>query len=151
MEDLVSLSYLQIGRRIAYRYSRQFENVTNNQMELLALIHALELTQTKFKEEECFIYSDSAYCVNSFNLWIRNWAKNNWLNSKNQVVENLDLMKRLYKFLLIDFPNFEVNKCPGHAGIVENEIADALASNNQTKFAKILKEYNIEDIFEIYI
>lgn len=36
-------------------------------MELTALLYALELTQTKYKNEHCVIKSDSAYCVNMFN------------------------------------------------------------------------------------
>ena len=42
-------------------------NTTNNRMELAALLYALELTQTKYKDEQCVIKSDSAYCVNMFN------------------------------------------------------------------------------------
>lgn len=42
-------------------------NTTNNRMELVALLYALDLTQTKYKTEKCIIKSDSAYCVNMFN------------------------------------------------------------------------------------
>lgn len=133
------------GRRADYYYSKQFQYVTNNQMELEALLHALELTQTKYIEEECVIYSDSRYVVCSFNEWLKGWAANNWKNSKNQPVENLELMKKLYKYKLIDFPNFTVEKVPGHAGLIGNEIADALASHNEAKFTKIFSENNIED------
>ena len=56
-----------IGFRIDHIMSNQVINTTNNRMELTALLYALELTQTKYKDEQCVIKSDSAYCVNMFN------------------------------------------------------------------------------------
>ena len=44
-----------------------YVDTTNNRMEIKALISALELVTTKYKEEQCIIYCDSAYCVNMFN------------------------------------------------------------------------------------
>ena len=52
------------GFRIDYTISQQLDNVTNNQMELKALIFALAATQTRYKNEKCIIKSDSAF-VNS--------------------------------------------------------------------------------------
>ena len=63
---------LQTNSRILHIYSKQIENTTNNRMELSALLYALELTQTQYKQEKCVIKSDSAYCVNMFNNWIYN-------------------------------------------------------------------------------
>ena len=85
------------------------------------------------------------------NEWIWTWAKNNWKNSKKQIVENYELVIELYNLLNVDFPNWVIKKCTGHAGIVGNEIADSLASNNQAKFAKIKKENNIRDKYDIFI
>ena len=56
--------------RIDYIWSIEETNTTNNRMELVALLKALELTQTIYKNEKCIIKSDSAYCVNIFNEWI---------------------------------------------------------------------------------
>lgn len=53
--------------RIDYIWSIQENNTTNNRMELIALLKALELTQNKYKKKECVIKSDSSYCVNAFN------------------------------------------------------------------------------------
>lgn len=108
-------------------------------MELSAILKALELTQKWFKNEQCVIYSDSGYCVKSFNEWLFKWAMNNWKNSKEQIIENLDLMQELYKYYQIDFPNFCIKKILGHCGIIENEIADALATNNKKKLEKYNK------------
>lgn len=121
---------------------------TNNKEELKGLLEALWLTQTKFKNEICTIYSDSAYCVNMFNSWIKKWARNNWINSQKKTVENLELVQKIYKFTELDFPNFKVCKVSGHAGILENELADALASKNDKKLAILVEENNITLLME---
>ena len=125
---------------IKYMFSKQYENITNNQGELKALLLALGLATSIFKNEKVTILSDSAYCVNMFNDWIHNWARNGWKNSKNKTVENYELILQLYEFAKIDFPKFSVEKVMGHCGILGNEIADALASNNQEKLEKIFLE-----------
>ena len=122
-------------------YGKQYKNITNNQAELKGLIWALNLATTDYKNEKVEIYSDSAYCVNMFNDWIHTWAENNWLNSKKKEVENIELVKTLYPFACIDFPNFVVMRVPGHAGILGNEIADAVASKNQAKLEKIFENH----------
>lgn len=133
--------------KIIFTHQERFnEETTNNRMELSAILKALKLTQTKFKNKQCIIYSDSSYCVRSFNEWLSEWAMNNWKNSKEQIVENLDLMQELYKYHQIDFPNFCIKKIPGHCGIIENEIADALAQDNKKKLKKYNK-YLENDIF----
>ena len=108
--------------------------VTNNRMELKAMLCALQYAESHFNDY-FIIYSDSAYVVNSFNSWMRNWAANGWKNSKKQIVENVDLMRALYEYQKKDFPNFEVCQCKGHNGDIGNELADALATNN-------IKRYN---------
>lgn len=135
---------------LIYHYGEQCVNTTNNREELKALIHALKLSQTTFKDEVCVIYSDSAYVVNMCNEWIRNWARNNWLNSKKVTVENVDLVKQIYNYIILDFPNFQITKVPGHSGVLGNELADAMATNNQTKFDKFLKTYDIVDAMDIF-
>ena len=132
------------GFRIDYIWSIQENNTTNNRMELTALLKALELSQTKYKDEKCIIKSDSAYCVNIFNEWIYIWNKNNWTRYKNQPIENLDLVKQLWEYCKIGWSNFTVEKVPGHAGVLGNELSDALATNDKAKFDKILKKYDIE-------
>lgn len=123
---------------------------TNNREELKALLHALKWTQSfLFKDEQCIIYTDSAYCANMFNDWIHTWARNGWKNSKKQTVENLDLVQQLYEFAKMEFPNFEIEKVRGHIGIAGNELADALATHNDSKFVKVLQKYNIKTREEV--
>ena len=135
---------------LIYHYGEQCIDTTNNREELKALIHALRLSQSTFKEEVCVIYSDSAYVVNMCNEWIRNWARNHWMNSKKVEVENIDLVKEIYNYIALDFPNFQITKVPGHAGVLGNELADALATNNKAKFDKILSENDISGRMEIF-
>jgi len=124
--------------------SKQYKCKTNNAMELSALLVALELAATKYKEEKCKIYCDSMYCVNIFNNWIENWKINNWTRGRlKEEIKNLDLVKKIYKYKTISFPNFLVEHCKGHNDILGNEIADAAATNNEEKLAKIFRENNI--------
>ena len=112
------------------------EETTNNRMELRGLIQALELATTKYKDCFVTIYCDSAYAVN------------NWTNSKKELVKNFDLIKQLYEYKKIDFPNFQVLKVYGHnEKNIGNEWADAYAvahkSGIATKLAKIIRDNGI--------
>jgi ribonuclease HI len=102
---------------------------TNNRMELLAVIQALEnLKVNKYPIE---IYSDSKYVVDSISKgWVFNWVKKpNFGGKKNE-----DLWRR---FLNV-YPNFNINLnwVKGHNGHPENERCDKLATNESSKFKK---------------
>lgn len=129
---------------VGYKYSEYCEHTTNNREELKAILHVFQLAAAD-KNNKYIIYSDSAYAVNMINSWINNWAKNNWCNSKNKEVENIDLVKKLYNYLTTDFFNCQVRKVHGHANVPGNELADALATNDLNKFEKELKKNNIVD------
>lgn len=123
-------------------YNEYFnENTTNNRMELKAMILALQLGN-QYEDDDVILYCDSSYCINSATNWIYNWATNGWINSKKQTVENVDLMRELYS--LLGFNKVKIQKVSGHTGILGNELADALARNNEADFDKILKKYGIE-------
>lgn len=130
---------------IIHCYQEQFKHVTNNQMELRAILYAFEYATKYHPNEPCIIYSDSAYCVNMLNNWIYTWANNDWKNSKKQQVENIDLVKQLYKYLNTEFFPCQVVKVNGHCGVVANELADALATKDKAKYIRILKENEIID------
>lgn len=136
---------------IKYSYHEQNENTTNNREELKAILHAFYLSQTKFKETDCIICTDSSYCYNICNDWIFSWAKNNWKNSKKKTVENLDLIQQLYNYLNIDFFNCQIIKVNGHQGDIGNELADALATLNNRKYEKIIRENELSFDFSIKI
>ena len=110
------------------------EGTTNNREELKAMIYCLSSALRDYPDEECIIYSDSAYVVNMCNTWIYTWAANNWKNSKKQTVENLDLVKTIYDLLQRFFVKPDIEKCEGHMGELGNELADALATGNYRRF-----------------
>ena len=134
---------------VIYRYSESCDNTTNNREEMKAILHVFKLIYEEFESkpniEPVLIYSDSAYCVNMINDWIWKWANNNWKNSKKVIVENLDLVLELYKYLTIEFFPCQVIKVNGHCGVGGNELADALATNDKIKYARILKHNYITD------
>ena len=123
-----------------YEYAEYFDYVTNNQMELKAILHVLKLAATH-PEEGYIIYSDSAYAVNSINDWIHGWAANGWVNSRKVTVENVDLMQEIYKY--IDLDNYLLRKIHGHDGELGNELADAAATGNSKKREELIKRYHI--------
>ena len=133
------------GKIVKYAYNEECEETTNNREEMKAILHAFEYACTYFRFDDVLIYSDSAYCVNMINDWIWTWAKNGWKNSKKKTVENLDLVKDLHKYLTMEFFPCQVIKVKGHDGNAANELADALATNNEKKYQKILLENGMEE------
>lgn len=120
-----------------YEGVSELSNTTNNREELKAIIAAINFMQEKYPEEECIIFSDSAYCVNALNEWRFNWAANGWRTKKNEEVKNLDLFQTL-DFLLRRHCRISIQKIGGHNGVVGNEIADGLATNNKEKVLKLM-------------
>lgn len=98
-------------------------NTTNNRMEILAVIKALE----ELKEPcNINIFSDSQYVCNGVNKgWAKKWQKNNWMKNKKDKALNSDLWERLLSLLQDHKINFIWVR--GHNGNKENEICDRLA------------------------
>ena len=95
---------------------------TNNRMELLAVIEALNGLK-----EPCtvILHSDSQYMKNGITKWIFNWKKNNWKASTGKPVQKPDLWIRLDQ--AIQTHNIQWQWVKGHSGHRENEICDELA------------------------
>lgn len=95
---------------------------TNNRMELMAAIQALEALN---RPSRVRLYTDSKYVKDGITSWIHNWKKKGWKTSKRKPVKNVDLWQRLDAAL----GRHEVDWLwvPGHAGHKDNERADALA------------------------
>jgi len=96
---------------------------TNNQMELLAAIKALESLKEPCQVE---LFTDSNYVKQGITEWIINWKKNGFKNSKKKPVVNAELWMRLDTIASQHKVNWQWVK--GHAGHIENEKADALAN-----------------------
>lgn len=98
---------------------------TNNRMEMMAAIYALEALK---KNCDVMLYSDSQYLVNAMNKgWAVRWQKNNWKRNKSDKAENIDLWKRI--LLLCEKHTVKFIWVKGHAGNPENERCDKLSSS----------------------
>ncbi|PWE17651.1 ribonuclease HI [Marinicauda salina] len=95
---------------------------TNNRMELMAAIRALETLKRPSKVR---IVTDSVYVRDGVTRWIHGWKKNGWRTSAKKPVKNEDLWRRLDEAAARHDVSWEWIK--GHAGHPENERADALA------------------------
>jgi len=96
---------------------------TNNRMELLAAIMALE---TLTRPCEIVITTDSQYVRQGITEWIHQWIKRGWRTASKAPVKNADLWQRLQAATHAHQVTWEWVK--GHSGHVENEIADQLAN-----------------------
>ena len=105
--------------------SEGFEKTTNNRMELLGVITALECLRVPCLVD---VYSDSKYVVSAFNEnWIESWQKNGWKTASKQPVKNRELWERLLKAMEPHTVTYHWVK--GHAGHPENERCDILATS----------------------
>lgn len=115
---------------VSFVRSRQYKGpVTNNEMELKAILYIMLNYGEKCDDwgQPPIVYSDSAYCVNTFNEWMFNWARNGWIKSNKKVPENLDLIQAYYDLYKQGF-RIDLRKIKGHAGHEWNELADQLAT-----------------------
>ena len=113
------------------------KETTNNRMELIAVIEAVEKICKSKRIKHFEIYSDSAYVVNAINMhWIISWKLSKWKTSRGGDVKNSDLWERLdnglqkakQKGIKID-----TIKVKGHNGNPLNEYADSIAKEQVLK------------------
>lgn len=98
-------------------------HTTNNRMELMAAIAALEALKEPCQAD---IYTDSAYLYRAFqDGWLKSWQKNNWKTSTKKDVENQDLWKRLLAQTSVH--QVVWHKVKGHSDNADNNRCDALA------------------------
>jgi ribonuclease HI len=97
-------------------------HTTNNRMELMATIKALEALKASCKVK---VYTDSTYVQKGITEWIHRWKKNDWRKSDKKKVVNVDLWQRLDK-LRCD-KDVEWLWVKGHSGDKWNDRADELA------------------------
>ena len=102
---------------------------TNNKMELMAAIMALETLE---KASAITVVTDSAYVKNGVTGWIFGWKKNGWKTSNKKPVKNVELWQRLDEAQARHKVTWKWVK--GHAGHAENEKADELARSGMAPF-----------------
>lgn len=102
---------------------------TNNRMELLAAIHALEALE---RPSVITVVTDSAYVKNGITGWLHGWKRNGWKTASKKPVKNVELWQRLDDAQARHTVTWEWVK--GHAGHPENERADELAREGMAPF-----------------
>lgn len=115
-------------------HAEQSENTTNNREEMKAILLVMDTYAHHMYEAwgtVPVVYSDSAYCVNTFNEWMHGWARNGWIKSDKKTPENLDLIQAYYK-MYHDGYRIDLRKIKGHVGNKWNELADQLATGKIT-------------------
>ena len=98
-------------------------STTNNQMEMMAAIKALEYFREKKSIE---LVTDSNYLKDGIEKWIHGWKKNGWKTSAKKPVKNQELWMKIDT--LNHFHEVQWKWVKGHSGHRENEIADLLAN-----------------------
>jgi ribonuclease HI len=102
---------------------------TNNRMELLAAIEALDALKAPSDVE---LYTDSNYLRGGITSWITGWKKNSWRTADRKPVKNAELWERLEK--AADRHNVNWHWVKGHVGHDDNERADELAREGMAPF-----------------
>jgi len=102
---------------------------TNNRMELMAAIFALEALKVGVEAD---LYTDSAYVRNGITSWIHGWKRNGWRTADRKPVKNAELWQRLE--LAVAQHRVTWHWIKGHAGHPENERADELAREGMADF-----------------
>lgn len=120
---------------LVYIYNKLNENTTNNREEIKAILYAflnygVNINNSDFVQIPV-VYSDSNYCVQTFNDWMFRWAGNNWIKSDKKKPENLDLIIEFYNWYQKGY-RIDLRKIKGHAGHEWNELADQLATGRIT-------------------
>jgi ribonuclease HI len=106
-------------------------DTTNNRMELMAAIMALEAL-TRGCEVE--LHTDSQYLRNGVTSWLRGWKANGWRTAARQPVKNVDLWQRLDRAQ--ERHTIDWRWVRGHAGEAMNERADVLARRGMAQFKR---------------
>ncbi len=99
------------------------ENTTNNRMEMMAVIKALETLKRASKVK---LYTDSSYVQKGMTEWLVGWKAKNWKTASKKPVKNDDLWKQLD--VLASQHQIEWLWVRGHDGNIGNERADELAN-----------------------
>lgn len=97
-------------------------DTTNNRMEMLAVIRAMEALK---RPSSVNLYTDSVYVMKGITEWLPNWKKRNWRTASRQPVKNAELWQELEAALQPHQVKWHWVK--GHSGVPENDRADELA------------------------
>ena len=135
---------LDNDEKLIYNYYKSSENTTNNREELKAILYSflnygVNINNPLYGFDIPIVYSDSNYCVQTFNDWMFRWANNNWIKSDKQKPENLDLIQAYFEHYQKGY-RIDLRKVKGHADNKWNNLVDKLATGKITT----------EEVYNIY-
>ena len=116
--------------KVAFVRSKRSADTTNNREELKAILYAFFNHGVKLNDwnmDVPIVYSDSNYCVQTFNDWMFTWERKGWIKSDKKVPENLDLIQAYFDWYQKGY-RIDLRKVKGHSGQKWNELADGLAT-----------------------
>jgi ribonuclease HI len=113
-------------------YGGEPAKTTNNRMELMAAIQALE---SLTRAVPVRLHTDSTYVRNGVTKWLPVWKRNGWKTAAKQPVKNADLWQRLDAAM--ERHDVDWRWVKGHAGNVGNERADALANRGMAAAMRV--------------
>lgn len=113
-----------IGDDTAYEIGGREVETTNNRMEMLAVISAVNSVKN---DSDITLYTDSAYVLNGITRWVKGWQKNNWKTSTKEEVLNRDLWEKMVEAVSHKNINWQLVK--GHSGTEGNERCDVIATS----------------------
>ncbi len=127
--------------------SPSYQNATNNQMELYAVIQALKHVESSVNFHEIsriIILTDSQYVSDNYSNAIFNWPKNKWFLKNGAPVLNADLWKELVKVSFRIKCRVEIKWVKGHAKNTDNKAVDKIARQSaKNKIKKIFKPMTV--------
>ena len=100
------------------------KETTNNRMEMMAVIRALEALK---RPCEVVVHTDSTYVMKGITEWLAQWKRRNWKTAAKKPVKNQELWQELEEAIRHHQVHWKWVK--GHSGVPENERADELARN----------------------
>lgn len=130
------------------------DRTTNNEMELTALVEALNYIRIKNIKMKTLILADSSYVLNGVQSWVAGWQRRGWKTASGGDVANLELWKQIYELrqgLQVSYQHVK-----GHAGIPGNERVDAIATayadnNDPRLYSGSFASYGIQNILDLGI
>ena len=127
---------------VVARGVQPYVNTTNNRMEMMAVIKALEEIEIG---RPIVLTTDSEYVIKGTTMWARNWVRNGWRTREGKVVLNRDLWERLLALYQVHECTFEHVR--GHTGHEQNEWCDsACTAAMQTANKLILANTQLDEV-----
>ena len=138
-----------IDGEISYKESGGCPLTTNNEMELYAIYASLrDFKDNSQMGDSIEISSDSAYSIDIFTKWIKNWISNGWKRSNGKAIKNSDLIKAIWDLIGdVGEENVSFKKVKGHSKNKLNNEVDQLAvlAKKHSKESQKTIGYNQKD------